>query len=239
MVGIASIKDWTEAGKNLFALLRDFLLFILFAVLIWFPGQIGEWFDKSKLKSFKGLGVELEARAVQDQAKETLAVGADLAATKAQNTEIQKKLDALVKLRPDVAAEVAPVQAQIAQSQQTLTAADARLANTVVSQQNLLEKTGVTAAALQGWIYLGSVDERKSRWIKQNVDGDWPIKTGEMRTARDALFVRAVGSKNNRAAARPLGAVAKGRSIQIEEIDTTGHLLAGGWTVWARVTVQP
>lgn len=238
MVNMTSLKDWTETGKNLFALLRDMVLFLLFVVIIFYPAQLGDWFGKSKLQSFKGFGIELQAA---EQAKQqALAAGDAVAQSKTQTEATLQTLDEIVKQRPDLAAVVAPLQAQVSQSQKTLAAADNRLVSAVVNQQEALAKAGAPGAAtLQGWVYLGSIDEGRTRWNRQNVSGAWPVSKGETRTVTDALYVRAAGAPNARATARALGAVQEGKTITIEDIDTSGHLRAGGWTVWARITAQP
>lgn len=235
---IETIKNWTDAGKNLFALLRDLLLFLILLLLVGCPSTINKRLVDAGLTKIDGPGFGWQAK-VRESKKEVLAAGAAVEQSKAQTEATLKKIDEILAAKPDLASVVDPLRSQVSNSTATLRSASANLVSSIANQQELLATADISAPALTGWMYLGYVDERKTAWVKQTVDGRWPLDVGTIVKVTDSTYLRATGATNARAAAKPLGVASAGQSITIDEIDTTGHLRAGGWTVWARVTVSP
>jgi dipeptidyl aminopeptidase/acylaminoacyl peptidase len=232
-----SIKNWTEIGKNLFAFLRDLCLFSVLVLLLCWPNWLGGRLQSAGFRSIEASGVKWEAE-VKQAKQDALVAGAAVSQSKQNADATLQKLDEIVKSNPELKTVVEPLRADVAQSSQQLAAADARLVTSVGTQQDLLVKAGAETARLSGWMYLGSIDESKARWNKPNIDGAWPVTAGELRRVNDTAYVRTEGGANNRSTARPLGVAQVGQIIRIDRIEF-GHLRAGGWTVWAQVTVQP
>lgn len=236
---LAAIRSWVDIGKDLFALLRDLLLFLLLLIVVAFPTHVVERLREAQVSKIEGPGFSLEIQQVQQAKQEALAASAAVDQSKAQTDEALRKLDEIVAAKPELAPIVNPLRQQVNQSSAALNTAESRLVTTVASQQDVLAKAGAQTAPVTGWMYLGHVDEAKKAWVSRTTDAPWPLTPPATARVTDATYIRAEGAPNARSTARPLGAAAAGQVVAIEAVDTNGHLKAGGWTVWAKVSVQP
>ncbi len=119
-----------------------------------------------------------------------------------------------------------------------MSGAQSQLLDAASAQQTALAKANVPGT-LRGWIYLGSLTREKSGWQSAKTDAPWPIALPATATITDATYIREEGAPLERRLAPPLGVAQVGSRITIESIDATVPLKAGGWTVWAKVSVKP
>lgn len=234
---IETFKTWTEAGKNLFALLRDLLLFLVLLALVGCPQGIGDRLRKAGVSSLEGPGFKWQAEVKQAQ-KDALAAGAAVEQSKAQTEATIKKIDEIVAQKPELAPVVDSLRQQVVQSNRSLDAAGTKLVDSVANQQDLLARAGVVATTLRGWMYLGRVDEAKARWQAQTVGEGWPLRPPVTVAVTDSTYIRGDSTSGAHAAAAPLGVADVGKSVSIESIDYV-HLRGGGWAVWGKATVLP
>lgn len=233
-----AIKNWSETGKNLVAALRDAFLLVMLLLLVGCPQQLNKQLAAAGLTELEGPGFKWKPK-VEEAQRQVLAAGAAVEQTKAQTAATLQKIDAIVAAQPALKAEVAPLRAEVAQAAQSLAAADTKLLKTATTQQNLLSAADANSNSLTGWMYLGSVDQSKKRWMTNKTDAQLPVQPGVTARVVDSTYIRTKGPSNARASAPVLGVAPLNAFVRIEEVDSTGHLRAGGWTVWARVTLQP
>jgi len=112
----------------------------------------------------------------------------------------------------------------------------------VEQQQNSVERQSPNAAATEGWIFLGRVDENKQRWLIANgrpiAGGEFPQLTpGQELVLTDGLYLRSEGAPGQRASSPILDVIPAGTKVEVIDIDTQSHALAGGWFVWAKVKI--
>ncbi len=97
-----AIAGWVDTGKNLFALLRDLVLFLLLALLAGCPSVIGSRLTDAGLTEVDALGVKWKAQVEQSQ-RQTLAASAAVEQTQDKIDKVLTNLDKEIAKRPDLA----------------------------------------------------------------------------------------------------------------------------------------
>lgn len=231
----ANLASWVDTGKNLFALMRDCALFVLLALLAGCPQEIGSRLKLAGFRQFDAFGVKVT---LEESQKRTLAAGGAVDQTQAKIDQILTKIDQTIAQRPDLQATLAPLKQEAQQSSLDLSKARTQLLNAATTQQTALALNTVQPA-VTGWLYLGSLNRNKTGWQTRTTDAPWPITTPYTATITDGTYVRREGAPLQRRLAAPLGVASVGAQVTIETVDASVPLKAGGWTVWARVTLQP
>lgn len=233
----ADLASWVDTGKNLFALLRDCALFVLLALLAGCPQIIGSRLSEAGLTEVDALGVKWKAK-VEESQKRTLAAGGAVDQTQAKIDQVLAKIDQTIATRPDLKETLAPLKQEAQQSAFDLSKAQTQLLDAASTQQTALARSSA-ADAVSGWLFLGTLNRAKTGWQTRTTDAPWPIVTPYTATITDSTYVRNEGTPLQRRLAAPLGVASKGARVTIEMVDASVSLKAGGWTVWARVTLQP
>lgn len=235
--GAAGLASWVDTGKNLFALLRDFVLFVLLALLAGCPQVIGSRLSQAGLTEVDALGVKWKAK-VEESQKRTLAAGGAVDQTQAKIDQVLAKIDQTIAARPDLKTTLAPLKQEAQQSSLDLSKAQTQLLDAATTQQTVLARNSAQPA-VSGWLYLGSLNQAKTGWQTRTTDAPWPVTTPYTATITDGTYIRREGAPLQRRLAPPLAVASEGARVTIESVDASVPLKAGGWTVWARVTLQP
>lgn len=91
-----------------------------------------------------------------------------------------------------------------------------------------------------GWVFLGRVDETKSRWLdggSPTTTATWPVKPDAIITVKDDVYVRKITDDKWHSSA-PVATVAKvGDQLKVVEVEFSPAKV-GGFYVWAKVALQ-
>jgi hypothetical protein len=240
---VANFKELIETGKALFALIRDFSIFGVLVALFSIPGCVNTQLSKAGIVKGNFLGFEWVQKKTEQSQAETKAIADRIQQLSKDNEALQSKIADLSQLStsPAVSAAVAELKVDAAKSARALDDTDIRLTKSLVTQQAILQQTGVASVNREGWIYLGWINQEQSQWSNsgpKTVDSNWPLSVGSEVTIVDAVNLHGATNTNQRRDGAVLGAVRAGSKLNILELDTSKHMLRGGWAVWARVQAR-
>jgi hypothetical protein len=236
---IAEIKDWTEAGKNLFSLLRDLFLFLFLVLLFQYPERLKESLSDAGIGEVDVFGFHVKSQ-LEEAKQISLAAAADIEGTLGRNNEIRAQLDSVITANPAAAPQLAPLRAKLDKSAIALTAASDHLATSIAAQQTALQSANADSPQLAGWMYLGTIDAARSAWKgrDQTTDLAWPVQSGAVGTVDDDAYVRADGAGAAHSGGAFLGVAKQGAKVRVDTVDVAPALPNGLLPVWAKVTVQ-
>lgn len=143
-----------DTGKNLFALLRDLIIFLLVVMLIATPACMREQLHEAGFVSGKVWEFEWRAEIQKSNLAVDTRVQGATSHTKAAQDALQALLTASPQLQadPDLRRRVVEVWNNLVQVRRRLDDASSDLATTVVQQERALERVAPRPSTLQGWV---------------------------------------------------------------------------------------
>jgi hypothetical protein len=232
-----SLKDGMSVTKDLFTLIKDVFIGILVGALLLSPTTLNDKFKQAGIQSANlGVFTWQAAPAAQNvsQAKQDVqdVTGAlQTLATQPKFANDQLLQQALQKLKS---------------SEQNIASADTALKSSL--QQGAAEQPN-SSATKQGWIMLGRVeggtsnrDAKPWQWATTNINvaigSPYTLQEGQVVVATDALYLHADAGPGQHASGAIQGVVQQGSKVKLLHLDTQSHALAGGYFVWAQVSVE-
>ncbi len=148
---VDTVVKWTETGKNVFALARDLLIFLLLLLLVGCPAVINTRLRETGITSVDSFGVKWENEAIKATRQGVERVN-EMERIQRAAQESVKQLEAIGKANPDIAPQLAPVRDSLARATAQLGGVEERLASAVGRQQTILEQANPMVAPVTGWI---------------------------------------------------------------------------------------
>jgi hypothetical protein len=236
----SAIKQSVDIAEQIFRLLRDLALGLLFFLLLVFPKFLNCRLSAAGFTKLEGGGITWEKQ-VQVANEQTKAAAATVSSASQSLQDVSAQLTAAAAKSKDP-----EVKAVLSNSVNTLngtlgdvTKADSSLKDTVLTQQNLLAQSGAKGAqaAQDGWVFAGQVDEQKQHWAagspKNILPVPWPLQTGQTITVSGLSYLRGDASTESHREASVVSVVKDRTTLQVEKIDFS-HAISGGWFVWIK-----
>jgi hypothetical protein len=153
---IDALRKWSEAGKNLFGLLRDATLFALLILLVGCPALINDRLQRTGLSSVEGPGFKWE-REVTRANRQSLAAVTQVEQAKQAANETLAQVDRIARTNPEAARQVAPIRTSLAQTTRRLDRTQNQLASAVIRQQDLLDQASAAPTWVEGYVLSGEL----------------------------------------------------------------------------------
>lgn len=228
-----ALKDSVSVVQGVFTLVKDvFVGFLVGALLLWPSGLNSKLKDAGFTQGNFGLFTWQAAQTAQNvsQAKQDVqdVAGAMEIVTAdpkyAKDPRLQGMLDKLKN------------------SETSITTADSALKTTVAQQQGAEQQQTSQAPVAAGWIMLGRIDQERQHWVTTNttapVGSLYALVPGQELQLSEAVYLRSESVPGQRAAGAITRVVPSGSKVKVLQVDAQSHSLAGGWFVWAQVSVE-
>jgi hypothetical protein len=234
-----SIERYTAILRDVISAVRDGVIFLVFVLLLFFPGVVNNrltdaGFTKAKIGDF-----EWQSK-LNASAQQTKVVGESVSRA---NSNYQTLIDRLAELEttarePAVKDSLQSLGAEAKTSQSALSNADQAVKKSLSDQLAIVAQFTPTQVSTSGWLFLGKVSEDKTSWAAGSPETvmavPTPVAAGAALTIRDDAYLRADGNSAARAAAAILTVVKAGETVIVDTVDYS-HARGGGWFAWARV----
>ena len=226
-------------AKSLFELLRDLLIFAVLAMLFLIPGFVKDRLTHAGIQSIDAAGVKWQAQAEAAKVQTSAAVD-HVARVQIDSENLRNQLEALARsaATPGQKSVIEKLAADAKASADQIQTANTILTRSLAVQDSALRQVDAQSATRAGWIFLGRITQDKSDWARgagRTVDVDWPLHVGAQIAVNADANIHGDPNGGQHRDASVLGAIRAGEKITIDDIDTTSHWAAGGWTVWVRV----
>jgi hypothetical protein len=240
--GINAILATTQ---NLFTVLRDVFLVILFVFLLCFPTQLNSTLSKAGISQLNGGIFTWQKQAQQASTQSTDAAQSNSSASDALE-EIKSTLDDIASQSadPNIKKQATDAANQAASSITSLENANSSLAHSVLTLQATAQGTqsGEQAPPANGWVFLGNADPTHQSWTHSTTpkiaNASPAVNVGQTVTFADNVFLRADAAQNQKPSqASILGAARSGSTAVITDV----HYLPnkkGNAHVWVKVKMN-
>jgi hypothetical protein len=202
---------WTENFRNISGMFREIGLTLLLITCLFHPAIIKNFLTESGLSELGAFGFNVKLK----EEKEKVELAQEI---------INETVEATA-----IAVDSEP------QPERTEATVDPNFKATIVSARRVAPDILPTS----GWVYLGRVNEEKSKWFDKKsakVIGPWPIEVGDTLTLRDDVYVREKTADTSKSQSRITSMVKVGDKLQVVEIDFS-HAKNGGFFVWAKAAI--
>jgi hypothetical protein len=237
------LKAFVDTCEQVFRLIRDAAIGLVFFLLILFPAYLNSRLVKAGFTKIEKGGVTWEKQ-VEIANEQTKVAAATVSNTSEAIQDVSSELAQLASQSHDPHLKTALENSvkQLAGTLGNVQKADQSLQETVLTQQDLLSQTGKSSSNNQyGWLYVGEVDEDKQNWVqgspKNILPASLPLTAGETVVASGLNYLRGDSpSKQHRDAS--VESVIRDRTrLKVEDVDYS-HAISGGWFVWLKVVAQ-
>jgi hypothetical protein len=240
--GINAILATTQ---NLFTVLRDVFLVILFVFLLCFPTQLNSTLSKAGISQLNGGIFTWQKQAQQATTQSTDAAQSNSSASDALE-EIKSTLDDIASQSadPNIKKQATDAANQAASSITSLESANSSLAHSVLTLQATAQGTqsGEQAPPANGWVLLGNTDPTHQSWTHSTTakiaNASPAVTVGQTVTFADNVFLRADAAQNQKPIqASIVGAAHSGSTAVITDV----HYLPnkkGNARVWVKVNIK-
>jgi hypothetical protein len=231
------IKENIEIAQSGITLARDLLLLGLLFVLIFNAPWLLNKLHNMGVNDIDAFGLKISTD-LENSKKSSLETAKTVNDAMDRIAKSSDALETVKKQNPQLAAALAPIEANLNNTNATLQQADSAVRRSIITQQATIEKVSPDQSAIEGWLYLGPISEDRQGWSGyRSTDAPWPVGAGTTVKVVDDVYVHGDGSPSLRSASPQIGAARRGQSVRIEQVEVGSHLKAGGWVVWARVSV--
>lgn len=248
----SSAKAILDLVQSVLTMARDLMLLLLFLFLLFWPQTLNNLFTRAGITEIDG-GVftwKQQVQAAADQNK--VAAQANSAATDSLS-DVQATLTTIAaqSTNPSIKAQATQALGQVNGSLSSLQNVDQSLTKSLVTQQSILQTpttpaqqaAAPAAPSLQGWVYLGKVDDARQNWItppQPKVSASSPVPTvGQTITLTDDLYLRAdKGSNQTFNQAAITSAVRSGSTAKVLDLQPS-RARGGGLFLWAKIQINP
>ena len=229
-----SIKDGISAFKDIFTLVKDVFVGVFVAALLLWPSALNQKMKDAGINKadFGVFSWDAQTAEHVSQAKQ----------------DIQDGTAALEKYANDPRyahdEQLKQVLGKFQASEANIASADATMKTAAAEQQKSAQQDTATkqAAVTSGWIMLGRCDQAQKQWVTSNIKvapgSTYAVAVGQTEELAETVYLRSDSAPGQRASGSIISVVPQGTSVKVLEVDTQSHALAGGWFVWARVTVE-
>ena len=235
----SAVAQFSAMMKDLVAILRDTVIFLIFMLLLFAPGIINERLTAAGFTKGNIAGFEWQAQ-IKSAAETTKTAGQTIEQATENYDQLIERINELEKQvnDPGVQRELNAINSVAKDSRSELASADQAIKRSLVVQQQLTTQFAPQLLEETGWIYVGKISEDKSSWLPGSpttiTKTELPIEAGQVVTVRDDVYLRADGASNARASAPVQSVVKVGQRVEVLEVEFS-HARSGGWFVWLKV----
>jgi len=228
-----------ENFRSFFALIREVLIVVAIIMLVVFPPSIKSILDKAGIKSFAGFEFRDELKESQ---LETLNTIAEVEMLQDSLEVLKDKLEEAISQADDsqTRENLENIKYTIDATSQQAMSVDNNLKSSLIKQDDLLSRISQDTKNLEGWAYLGKVNERKDKWENGQPETilsvKLPIATGTTLTFKTGTYLRSDNQKQ-KSKAEVVSVVKSGEKVNVLEVEYS-HAKGGGWFIWAKVRNQ-
>jgi hypothetical protein len=229
-----SLKDGVSVVKDFFTLTKDVFVGVLVGALLLWPSGLN---NKLKEAGFtKG-----------DFGPLTWQAAATAQNVSQAKQDVQDVTGAMENVTADPKYAKDPRLMQVLDKLKTsevnITSADSTLKTAVAQQQgSAVQQQTSKGPASSGWIMMGRVDEKRQKWVTANVNvppgSSYALGPGQELQLAETVYLRSESVAGQRAAGAITNVVQSGTKVKVLQVDDQSHALAGGWFVWAQVSVE-
>jgi hypothetical protein len=229
-----TLKDGVSGIKDFFTLVKDLFVGVLVGALLLWPAGLN---DRLKEAGFtKGTFGPLTW-----QASETAQNVSEAKQDVQDVTGAMENVTADPKYANDP--RLKQVLDKLKTSEANITSADSTLKTAVAQQQGTAAPQQASQQpAASGWIMLGRIDENRQKWVTANINvpvgSSYAVSPGQEFQLAETVYLRSESIAGQRAAGAINSVVQSGTKVKVLQVDNQSHALAGGWFVWAQVSVE-
>lgn len=202
--------------KDGLAIIREALIIVAVLAVLLFPSQVGTWLFARGVQKIEVAGAEISL-AQFNKTKELLNTVEDAASATGEQPSIQAALQK----------------------------AAGQLSQTIATQVRALTQDNPSVLPRSGWIYLGSINDKKTDWragVLPTIREKWPPQPGDVVIIATDANLREDSASVARPRARIVSVLPGGTHVTIRELDDTRPIpatdkFAPGFRAWARVEV--
>lgn len=231
-------REWDERAKGIFELVREIALAALLLLVFFHPQFLQDRLKKMGVNKVEaaGVGIEIDPEKTLSEATQVETLRHTVENLREAVAVAEKQLPE--SQRPALSSIVTSLQ----QSEAPAAKLDQTLKSRVLAQQIRSNEAGKTAPKT-GWLYLGKIDESRSKWAAGSPMNVRPLalrdlSQGAMLTVAGTSFIREDGGKGSRAAAPVIGVLPDGTRVKVLEVDQESHAISGGWFCWVRAATD-
>src|SRR5947209_17558151 len=201
------MKDFLDNTKTVVELIRDLLIGIFIGLIFFAPAFINKAFNAAGVKSVDAGGLPWESQASK--------AGGDISDAKLGVQDVTASLTQLSAKTKDPAVQSSIKDAinRLKLSQQSINSADQSI-KTSVEQGQKAELQQTQQKAIEGWVFLGHVNEAKNDWTYTNAHkangADPGFNIGEKLVTSDTIYVRAPTPPGQHATGQVIGVIPRG-----------------------------
>jgi hypothetical protein len=228
-----------ESGEVFFSLLKELAIVVLVLLFIVSPGVL-----KKRLKAAGVTQLDLgvvKADIADDDSKKAASVVSNV---QQQADEIKSTLADIAKRYPAAASDVSALRDRVGDLQSQANSADKSLKASLLSQQEIVQQVSPQAVASSGWLYMGEVDETKTKWTGVGAKCVDPSRStnfakGDKFTVTTSVFLHGNPPAGQWHTAGDVAAAAPAQT-QFEVLDSDySGAKTGGFFLWLKVSRVP
>lgn len=238
--GKSNLESFVGMSKDVVSLSRDAIILLVFVLLLLSPATINGVLVAAGFTegSIAGFTWKKEIEAAEEKSKDA---GQAFSKLEAQLLEFKEELKEVGQKTDDPEAKSAIVELdkKVESAQRNAQSANEAVKSSLLTQQQIIQQVSPTAAPkAAGWIYLGKVQEDKTRWISGHPATVAPIeadlKPPTLLKIQYDTYLRGDADSGTRSASTVSGVLKAGEMVEVVEVDYS-HMKRGGWAVWAKV----
>lgn len=231
------LRDAVDLSNEILDLSKNFAIVLFVVLFLFFGGFLRQKLDDAGFKITELGSFKLEdVKKSNEQAKEA---ASNVDGLKQKLADLEAKLTEAESRNPGAGVEIGSLKSDVASLRAQASSADETLKTSIIAQQDLIRKAAPQPVETVGWIYLGQVDETKTKWAgvgAVNVSMGAPIfQVGQVIALSSDVYLHsspATGSGHTKGDITEVLAA----NSRVEVIDTDySHAKAGGWFVWLKV----
>lgn len=228
-----------DLSNDALELVKKLAIIIFILLFLFYGGFLRKRLDDL---GFTITEVPIKLEDVKKSNEKAKAAASDVDVLKQKLGDLQSILAALESHNIGAATEFSPLKTEIASLQAQANSADANLKASLIDQQNLIRKVTPQSVESDGWLYVGQVDESKTKWAgigEKNISLQTPLfPEGELISLTGNVYLHGAPARGGwHTQGDVTSAVPSGSSVQIIDTDYS-HANAGGWFVWLKVRLR-
>jgi hypothetical protein len=231
------MKERIQLLKEIFLLLREAIIVLLFLFLLMFPTSFKNKLVELGFSRVEFMGMDMN---LSEQIKETADAGKQVADLQLQASGLKSVIDSIQKKSTNP--EEKKILKSLSNKTETMYSTANKLDGNIkqrmsVQQEALTEQTNIKAPD-EGWIYAGKINQEQTTWllsIKPTIaERKINYESGEELTITDDVYLRKDEVTTMRANSEVIAVIKAGEKVIFIEKDYS-HAVGGGWFMWLKV----
>jgi hypothetical protein len=231
------LRGAVDFSNEFLDLIKNFAIVLFIVLFLFFGGLLRQKLDDAGFKITEVGPFKLEDVKKSNEQAKAAASNVDVITQKLG--DLESKLTEAESRNPGISVEIGPLKSDVASLQVQAKSADATLKTSIIAQQDLIQKAAPQPSEALGWIYVGQVDESRTKWAGRgavNLSIDAPsFQTGQMITLSADVYLHSSPATGGWHTQGDVTEVLPARATA-EVVDSDySHAKTGGWFVWLKV----